>query len=203
MTATVVTRIEVPLSRWQPNARGRLRQAALELYGEHGYDQTTVAQIAKRAGLTERTFYRHFTDKREVVFSGEVRDVLVGALAEAPAATTAMEAVTAALDAAGEVLDQRRDMTRRRQAVITANPSLQQGEQVKYAMLAADMAEALRDRGVEPVSASLAADAGVAVFRVAFERWIEEAERRDFGRLARDTLDTLTAVIAGRELLSG
>jgi AcrR family transcriptional regulator len=203
MTATVVTRIEVPLSRWQPNARGRLRQAALELYGEHGYDQTTVAQIAERAGLTERTFYRHFTDKREVVFSGEVRDVLVRALAEAPAATTAMEAVTAALDAAGEVLDQRRDMTRRRQAVIAANPSLQQGEQVKYAMLAADMAEALRDRGVEPVSAGLAADAGVAVFRVAFERWIEEGERRDFGRLARDTLDTLTAVIAGRELLSG
>ena len=72
------------MSRWQPNARGRLRKAALELYGEHGYDQTTVAQIAERAGLTERTFYRHFADKREVVFSGEVRDVLVSTVAGAP-----------------------------------------------------------------------------------------------------------------------
>ena len=138
------------MTRWQPNARGRLRQAALELYGEHGFDQTTVAQIAERAGLTERTFYRHFADKREVVFSGEVQRVLVSTLADAPASMTAIEAVTAALDAAGAVLDERRDMTRRRQAVIAANPSLQQREQIKYATLAADMAQALRGRGVEP-----------------------------------------------------
>ena len=89
------------MARWQPDARGRLRQAALELYGEHGFDQTTVAQIAERAGLTERTFYRHFTDKREAVFSGEVQRVLVSTLADAPASMTAIEAVTAALDAAG------------------------------------------------------------------------------------------------------
>ena len=185
------------MSRWQPNARRRLRQAALELYGEHGFDQTTVAQIAERAGLTERTFYRHFTDKREVVFSGEVHRVLVSTLADAPASMTAIEAVTAALDAAGAVLDERRDMTRRRQAVIAANPSLQQREQIKYATLAADLAEALRGRGVEPPSARLAADAGVAVFRAAFERWIDEDEHRDFGRLVRDTLDELAAVISG------
>ena len=196
MTATVVTTI-ISMARWQPDARGRLRQAALELYGEHGFDQTTVAQIAERAGLTERTFYRHFADKREVVFSGEVQRVLVSTLADAPASMTAIEAVTAALDAAGAVLDERRDMTRRRQAVIAANPSLQQGEQIKYAMLAADMAEALRGRGVEPLSARLAADAGVAVFRAAFERWIDEDEHRDFGRLVRDTLDELAAVIGG------
>jgi AcrR family transcriptional regulator len=185
------------MSRWQSNAHGRLRQAALELYGEHGFDQTTVAQIAERAGLTERTFYRHFTDKREVVFSGEVQRVLVSALADAPVSMTAIEAVTAALDAAGAVLDERRDMTRRRQAVIAANPGLRQREQMKYATLAADMAEALRGRGVEPSSARLAADAGVAVFRAAFERWIDEHEHRDFGRLVRDTLDELAAVISG------
>src|SRR5689334_1258122 len=202
MTVTVVTRIET-MARWQPDARGRLRQAAFELYGEHGFDRTTVAQIAERAGLTERTFYRHFADKREVVFSGEVHRVLVSTLVDAPAAMTAMEAARAALDAAGAVLDKRRDMTRRRQAVIAANPSLQQGEQVKYAMLAADMAEALRERGVEAVAAGLAADAGVAVFRSAFERWIRADEHRDFGGLVRDTLDTLTAVIDGLEPLSG
>src|SRR5690349_23175857 len=116
------------MTRWRPDARGRLRQAAFELYGEHGYDQTTVAQIAERAGLTERTFYRHFADKREVVFSGEVRRALVDALAGAPVSASPRDAVMAGLDAAGAVLDERRDLTRRRQAVIAANPSLQQRE---------------------------------------------------------------------------
>ena len=185
------------MTRWQPDARGRLRQAALELYGEDGFDQTTVAQIAQRAGLTERTFYRHFSDKREVVFAGEVHRVLVSAVAGAPASMTAIEAVTEALLAAGAVLDERRDMTRRRQAVIAANPPLQQHEQVKYATIVADLAEALRERGVEPSSARLAAEAGVVVFRTAFERWIDEDERRDFGVLARDALDELAAVIGG------
>jgi AcrR family transcriptional regulator len=185
------------MTRWQPNARGRLRQAALELYGEHGFDQTTVAQIAERAGLTERTFYRHFADKREVVFSGEVQRVLVSTLAAAPASMTAIQAVTAALDAAGAVLDERRDMTRRRQAVIAANPRLQEGERVKYATLADDLAETLRGRGVEPLTAGLAADVGVVVFRAAFERWIGADEDRTFGPLVRDTLDELAAVIGG------
>jgi AcrR family transcriptional regulator len=185
------------MARWQPNARGRLRQAALELYGEHGFDQTTVAQIAERAGLTERTFYRHFTDKREAVFSGEVHRALVRALADAPSAATPIEAVTAALDAGGTVLAERRDLTRRRQAVIAANPSLKEREQIKLATLAADMAEALRGRGVDPAAARLAADAGLAVWNAAFERWIDEDEHHDFGRLVRDTLDELAAVISG------
>ena len=184
------------MTRWQPNARGRLRQAALELYGEHGFDQTTVAQIAERADLTERTFYRHFTDKREVVFSGEVHRVLVRTIADAPASMTPIQAVTEALSAAGAVLGERRDMTRRRQAVIAANPALRQHEQIKYATLAADLADALRGRGVEPSSARLAAEAGVAVFRTAFERWIGEDEERDFDQLVRDTLDELAAVIS-------
>jgi len=121
----------------------------------------------------------------------------VSALAGAPASMTAIEAVTEALLAAGAVLDERRDMTRRRQAVIAANPPLQQHEQVKYATIVADLAEALRERGVEPSSARLAAEAGVVVFRTAFERWIDEDERRDFGVLARDALDELAAVIGG------
>src|SRR4051812_48311918 len=109
MTVSAVTRLR-RMSRWQPDARGRLRQAAFELYGEHGFDQTTVAQIAQRAGLTERTFYRHFADKREVVFSGEVHGVLVTALPDAPPSAGPAEAVAAALEAAGAVLDERRDL---------------------------------------------------------------------------------------------
>jgi AcrR family transcriptional regulator len=187
------------MARWQPNARGRLRQAALELYGDRGFDQTTVAQIAERAGLTERTFYRHFADKREVVFSGEVERVLRSALADAPASATPIEAVTAALDAAGDVLDERHAMTRRRQAVIAANPSLQEREQIKYASLAEDMAALLRERGADRASARLAADAGIAVFRAAFERWIDAEERRDFHHLVRETLDELRSVVAAGE----
>jgi len=196
MTVTaVIARIDL-MGRWQPDARGRLRQAAFELYGERGFDQTTVAQIAERAGLTERTFFRHFADKREVVFSGEVHRVLVSAVADAPAAARPIDAITDALEAAGAVLDQRHDLTRRRQAVIAANPSLQEREQIKLATLAADMAAALRARGVEPSPARLAADAGVAVWNAAFERWIDEDERRDFGLLASDALAELRAVVA-------
>src|SRR3954452_11005944 len=179
MTVTAVTTIG-RMSRWQPNARGRLRQAAFELYGEHGFDQTTVAQIAQRAGLTERTFYRHFADKREVVFSGEVHGVLVTGLTDAPPSASPAEAVAAALEAAGAVLGERRDLTRRRQTVIAANPSLQQREQSKYAEIAGDLAPALRGRGVETLSARLAADTGVVVFQAAFERWVAEGEQRDF-----------------------
>jgi len=185
------------MTRWQPNARGRLRQAALELYGEHGFDETTVAQIAERADLTERTFYRHFSDKREVVFSGEVHRVLVSTIADAPASMTPIEAITEALLAAGAVLDERRDMTRLRQAVTAANPPLRQREQTKYAAIAEDLAEALRGRDVEPSSARLAGEVGVAVFRTAFERWIDGDEQRDFAQLVRDTLDKLAAVISG------
>jgi AcrR family transcriptional regulator len=186
------------MTRWQPDARGRLRQAALELYAERGYDEVTVAQIAERAGLTERTFYRHFADKREVVFSGEVHRVLVSVLAAAPASMTPIAAITAALDAAGAVLDERRELTRRRQEVIAANPRLQQREQVKYATLAEDLAEGLRARGVGPSSARLAADAGVAVFRAAFDRWIEEGEEREFALLVRDALGELAALFTSR-----
>jgi AcrR family transcriptional regulator len=183
------------MGRWQPDARGRLRQAALELYGERGFDQTTVAQIAERAGLTERTFFRHFADKREVVFSGEVHRVLVGALADAPPPATPIEALTAALEAGGAVLAERRDLTRRRQAVIAANPSLKEREQIKLATLAADMAEALQERGVEHATARLAADAGMAVWNAAFEGWIEGSERRDFSELVQESLEELRRVI--------
>ena len=91
------------MARWEPNARGRLEQAALELYGERGFEQTTVAEIAKRAGLTERTFFRHFADKREVLFwgAGALQELLVGTVASAPDSAAPIDAVAAALEAAG------------------------------------------------------------------------------------------------------
>ena len=123
----------VGMGRWEPNARGRLEQAALELYVERGYEQTTVAEIAERAGLTERTFFRHFADKREVLFAGAgaLQELLVTAVVGAPDAVAPLEAVAAALEAAGALLQERREYSRRRQSVIDANPALQERELIK------------------------------------------------------------------------
>src|ERR1700753_81526 len=107
------------MSRWQPNARGRLEQAALELYTERGFDQTTVLEIAERAGLTERTFFRYFADKREVLFSGAgvLQQVFIDTVAAAPAVATPMAAMAAALNAAATMMAPRRDFARQRHAV--------------------------------------------------------------------------------------
>jgi AcrR family transcriptional regulator len=189
----------VGMGRWEPNARGRLEQAALELYVERGYEQTTVAEIAERAGLTERTFFRHFADKREVLFAGAgtLQDLLVTAVAGAPDAVAPLEAVAAALEAAGALLQERREYSRRRQSVIDANPALQERELIKLAALASALADALRRRGVTGPAASLTAEAGIAVFKIAFERWISGTGQSDLPRLIRESLDELRTVTAG------
>jgi AcrR family transcriptional regulator len=188
------------MSRWEPNARGRLEQAALELYGERGFDQTTVAEIAQRAGLTERTFFRHFADKREVLFWGQraLHEMFVNTVAGAPDSVAPIDAVAAALEAAGGPFEERRELARQRQRVIAANPGLQERELIKLASLSSAMADALRRRGVTEPAASLTAEAGIAVFKVAFERWIDETNQRDLSQLIRESLDELRAVTAGK-----
>ena len=188
------------MSRWEPNARGRLEQAALDLYVERGFEQTTVAEIAERAGLTERTFFRHFADKREVLFAGAgtLQEFLVSAVADAPESAAPIEAVAAGLEAAGALLQVRREYSRQRQAVITANTGLQERELIKLASLAAAIADVLRRRGVGDPAASLTAEAGIAVFKIAFERWVADANRRDLQELMHDSLDELQAVTAAR-----
>ena len=187
------------MGRWEPNARGRLEQAALELYRERGFEQTTVAEIAQRAGLTERTFFRHFADKREVLFGGQatLHELFVSRVAGAPEDATPLDAVAIALDAAAGLLEARHDLARQRQAVIAANADLQERELLKLASLASALAGALRQRGVAEPAASLAAEAGIAVFRVAFERWIDDGERRSLAELMRASLDELKALTAG------
>src|SRR6202142_3656547 len=108
------------MGRWEPDAVGRLQRAAMDLYTERGFEQTTVAEIAARAGLTERTFFRHFADKREVLFWGaaSLQELLVTTVASAPYSAAPIDAVAAALEAAGAVFDQRRDSARQRQAII-------------------------------------------------------------------------------------
>jgi AcrR family transcriptional regulator len=188
------------MSRWEPNARGRLEQAALALYGERGFEQTTVAEIAARAGLTERTFFRHFADKREVLVwgAGALQELLVSTVASAPDSVAPIDAVAAALQAAGALLQERRESARQRQAVIAANAELQERELIKLASLASALAGTLRRRGVSNLAASLTAEAGIAVFKIAFERWISETSQQDLPHVIRESLDELKAVTAGR-----
>ncbi|MCS0603132.1 TetR/AcrR family transcriptional regulator [Streptomyces sp. LP11] len=186
------------MGRWQPNARGRLAEAALELYGERGYEQTTVAEIAKRAGLTERTFFRHYADKREVLFSGAVdlEGLFARAVAEAPESAAPLDAVACGFGPVSEMFADRRDFARRRQAVIMAHDNLRERELIKLAALSGAIAEALRIRRVGEPAASLAAEAGVAVFKVGFERWIAESERRGMAEILRESLAELRSVAA-------
>jgi AcrR family transcriptional regulator len=171
----------------------------MELYVERGFENTTVAEIAESAGLTERTFFRHFADKREVLFSGSaaLQELLAERVAGAPDAATPIVAVTAALEAAGAVLQERGDWSRQRQAVIAANAELRERELIKLAALASAIADALRRRGVKDPAASLTAEAGIAAFKVAFERWIQRPSNRNLPRLIRESLDQLRAVTAG------
>jgi AcrR family transcriptional regulator len=187
------------MGRWEPGARGRLEQAALALYGERGFEQTTVAEIAARAGLTERTFFRHFADKREVLFAGagSLQDLLVSALASTPPDAAPIDAVAAALEAAGALLQERREYARQRQAVIAANAELHERELIKLASLASALADALRQRGVTDPAASLTAEAGIAVFKVAFEHWVSDSGQRDLPQVIRESLDELRTVAGG------
>jgi AcrR family transcriptional regulator len=188
------------MGRWEPDARGRLEQAALELYRERGFDNTTVAEIAERAGLTERTFFRYFTDKREVLFSGAaaLKELLVTTAVDAPDSASPMDAVACALEAAGAVLQKRGQRAKQRQQVILANAELRERELIKMASLASALADALRQRGVPDPAATLTAEAGIAAFRVAFERWVQQPNKRDLPRIIRESLDQLKTVTAGR-----
>jgi AcrR family transcriptional regulator len=187
------------MSRWEPNARGRLEQAALDLYQERGFEQTMVTEIAERAGLTERTFFRYFADKREVLFGGQdmLRNIYVSTIEAAPASATPLDAVVAALEAATPVFRERHKLVRQRQAVIAANPELQEREMLKRAALTSAMADALRSRGVTDLAASIAAEVGSIAFKIAFDRWVSEPDEQDLSRLIRASLDQLKGIVAG------
>jgi AcrR family transcriptional regulator len=198
MSATVIT-YDVIMVRWEPNARGRLGQAAFELFTERGFEQVTVAEIAERAGLTERTFFRYFADKREVLFAGSAafQGLFVSTVESAPDAAAPIDAVAAALYAAAAQFMEQPAGVRRRQAIITAHPELRERELIKLAAVGAAVADALRRRGVGDPAASLSAEAGLAVFRIAFERWVGNPAGPDLDQVIRESFDELKAVAAG------
>jgi AcrR family transcriptional regulator len=193
-----VTEYAARVARWDPDARGRLQHAAFALYDERGFENTTVAEIAERAGLTKRTFFRYFPDKREVLFWGSkaLEELIVTEVGAAPESAAPLDAVAAALDATAPGFEERREDVIRRQRIIAANPELQERELIKLASLGAAVAEALRHRGVDDPAATLAAEAGIAIFRVAFERWVHPANQHTLQRLLRASLEDLRVVAA-------
>lgn len=170
----------------------------MELYVERGFEQTTVAEIAERAGLTARTFFRHFTDKREVLFadSTSLQKSLVVALEAAPGSASPLEAVWAALDTAATALGERHEYSRLRQSVIAANAELRERELIKMASLSAALADGLRHRGVRDPDARLAAEVGIAVLRVAFERWVSGPPSRTLAQTMRESFDRVKGLTA-------
>jgi AcrR family transcriptional regulator len=188
------------VARWEPGAAERLQQAALELFAERGFDQTTAADIAEAAGLTQRTFFRHFADKREVLFKGQDRfvDVFVSGIDAAPTGASPMQLVAAALSSSSQFFpDDRRAYSRMRQSVIDKNPSLQERERHKLAGLAVEVAAALRARGVEEPAATLAAESGATVFGLAFTQWLRDGEQRSMSAIAVDLLEQLRGLSTG------
>ncbi|MFJ4920335.1 TetR family transcriptional regulator [Streptomyces sp. NPDC088725] len=180
--------------RWKPGAPERLQKAALELFATRGFEQTTATEIAESVGLTERTFYRHFSDKREVLFHGQ--NLLLGAFVAgvdaAPPGASPIEIVASALESAATFFpDDRRPYSRTRQSVIDQNPALHERELHKLAGIATTVADALRARGTAELPAVLAAESGATVFRIAFTQWIRDGEERSLTTITADVLREL------------
>ncbi len=167
------------MPRSRENVRHRLQQAALELYGAWGYDQTTAAEIAAKAGVTERTFFRHFPDKREVLFDGEavLSAALVDAVADAPQGLGPWDTLFCAFRSVERLFVENRPFSEPRQRVIASSPALQERELAKVGSLTAALASALRQRGVADGLATLAAQTGMATLGHAVTSWLDDGSR--------------------------
>ena len=181
------------MARWQPGARDRLVVAAVDLFTEQGYDATTVAQIAERAGVTRSTFFRHFSDKREVLVAGQetLSRLLAEGIADAPAGASPLEAVAAGLErASSEMGPVNRELGPRRKAAGAASTELQERDALKSVGLASAMTAALVARGVPDPTAHLAGELGVLAFKRGYAQW-SEGDRSDGKGLAEHALAAL------------
>ncbi|MFE3001174.1 TetR/AcrR family transcriptional regulator [Nocardia sp. NPDC059246] len=188
------------MARWEPNARERLARAALDLFVEQGYDATTVQQIADRVGLTKMTFFRHFPDKREVLFAGQETHVrvLAEAIVAAPVGATPMEAIHTGLKRLAALFtDTNRAMGAQLHQVIAANAELLERAAFKRAILVQATTAALAERGVREPTAGLAAELGIGAFYRAFGQWAELTHQATLAELTHQALDELVAAAAG------
>jgi AcrR family transcriptional regulator len=186
------------MPRWEPDARERLVVSALHLFSEQGYDDTSVAEIAERAGLTKSTFFRHFPDKREVLAAGQetLSRLFVEGISGAPGDATPLAAVGAGLECAAAAMTPfNRDLGPQLTAVIATSAELQERAALKQVGMAAAMAEALRARGVSPQAAALAAELGVLAFKEAYAAWVAADNQQDFDELTRVALAQLRSTV--------
>jgi AcrR family transcriptional regulator len=191
-----VVAYDVTVSRWAPNARERLEDAALDLFVENGFEETTVAQIADRAGMNRATFFRHFADKREVLFGGEdvLAGLFTGAIRAAAAEATLAECLRAALAATEAVMTtQLRAAASRRKSIVAANSELQERGLLKHARVAESINAALRERGTDELTARLGAELVMLAFHVAFERWMKANDDEPFAPFAEAAMSELRA----------
>ncbi len=187
--------------RWQPNARERLERAALELFLTNGFQETTVPQITARAGLTTRTFFRHFVDKREVLFGAEreLPALVARLLAEAPATLEPMTLIEQGLQTVAKTrLEGQHDYLRARRTVVQADEGLRERELRKLSVLAEVIKMGLRHRGVNEVTAAVAAQVAVTVFDVAVNRWLDQ-DTEPLTQLLHDTLAALQSLVGGSD----
>jgi len=192
------------MARWEPGARERMVLAAADLFAEQGYDATTVAQIAERAGVTKSTFFRHFPDKRELLVAGQevLSRLLAEGIAEAPAPASPLEAVAAGLERASNAMGPvNRELGPRLKAAIAASAELQERDALKSVGLAAAMTNALKARGVPDLIAHLAGEMGVLAFKRGYSEWLE-ADHDTAGGLAPYTAAALEDLRAASASLS-
>ncbi len=184
------------MSRWKPGAADRLAEAALTLFHEQGYEQTTIAQIAEAAGLTKRTFFRHFADKREVLFDGshQLERHWVAGIEAAPPDAGLMTAAAAGFDPVAAMFTERHRFALTRSRIVAANPELQERELINVPAGAAAIWGGLRPRGASPAAPTLASQASVTVFHVAFARWVQQSDPAALHSLLRQSLAELRSV---------
>jgi AcrR family transcriptional regulator len=190
------------VARWDPEGEARLRAAAIELFTELGYENVTVTQIADRAGLTRRTFSRYFADKRDVLFAGsdELPMVLANAVRNVNAEVPPFEATLAALVDVAEILGVRvAEHAPQRRAIIAGSPELQERGHAKFAAVADAVAAALRDRKVDAANATLLADVAVAIFRTAFDQWVDDRNRTSLASHIREVASQLRNAVTTDE----
>ncbi len=182
------------MARWQPGATQRLVVAAVDLFTEQGYDATTVAQIAERAGVTRSTFFRHFSDKRELLVAGQetLSRLLAEGINDAPASASPLEAVAAGLERASSAMGSaNRELGPRLQAAVAASTELQERDALKHVGLAAAMTAALAARGVPDPTAHLASELGVLALKQGYASW-SQSDRNDTAGLAHHALTALS-----------
>ena len=197
MSLGVIEKVDLArMPRWEPDSRARLQESALALYDRKGFDATTVEEIAERAGLTKRTFFRHFADKREVLFGGgeQIEALVADAVRSAPKSAHALDAVSAGLDSLCAMLEHQGETAARRIRIVRASPELWERQLIKFASLAGVISDALRTRGVGDTDAILAAESGVTALRVASDRWIRNVGRKSLRRYLGEALDELRKV---------